>query len=165
MTCLLALDPSTTAIGWALFDVETDALLTSGVWRPPRKAEFDERCAAACLWLYKRLSGVDAFAYEIPVVRHNPRTTVMLAEFSGALRSLAWVYVKRIIRVLPAERLTAFGLPWNVKRAEAKRLIVQYVNLRYGLGLTEKEHDVADAVAVGVAAMSRLKEEEIRQKT
>ena len=64
-----------------------------------------------------------------------------------------------MIEVIPAERLTWLGLPANLPRKMAKEQVTHLVNVRYGLELTPKDHDAADAVAVALAGYCKIRRE------
>ena len=158
---LLALDPSTSCIGWALFVGEE--LDTFDSYQPQGKT-FDRLIANACDWLdnlgWRLMPKIIAF--ELPIVARNIKTTITLAQLAGALRFIAFSeitnYVGTVVEVYPGSRLAALGLPIRLKRAEAKRRVVALVNARFGLNLTQKQHDIADAIAVGLAAMRQMRE-------
>jgi len=75
------------------------------------------------------------------------------------LRVAAFDWVEQTVEINPGGRLAAFGLPVNLKRPVAKERVIAHVNQRYRLELKPREHDVADAIAVGFAATIKLARE------
>lgn len=70
---LLALDPSTTAVGWALFDGKTYRY--SGAFKPPQD-NADNRIVAIGNWLNQlRWREIDTVACELPTGDHANRDT------------------------------------------------------------------------------------------
>ena len=106
-----------------------------------------------------RGSKADILAVEMPVVYKNAATTIKLAQLLGAIRWAAHHWVDRTIEIQPGQRLTALGLPLRVKRNAAKELVVHTVNALYKCKFTLNDHDIADAVAVGHAALLELRRE------
>ena len=51
-------------------------------------------------------------------------------------------------------------MPIRMKRKEAKAQVLHLVNMRYGLNLTAKDHDAADAVAVALAGYCKIRREQ-----
>ena len=162
MTTILALDPSYICIGYARLTLRRTPDLTDyGAYKPRGKTQ-DEKLADACQWLADLFAGlqadlreVDVFAYERAVfVRgRSPRTPLLLAELAGTLRLTALAYVDRVIALQPGARRVALGLPMIPRKGEGKALVLANVNGQFGLSLGPKEHDVADAVAVALAAV------------
>jgi len=161
---ILALDPSLSCVGWALmeFDPELvrDWVNSHGNFRPEGD-DLDAKLANAADTLGRMLmaSPVDILAIELPVVYRNPATTIKLGQLVGALRYVAYQTTDRTIEIQPGGRLTALGLPCRMKRKTAKELVVSMINTRYKLELEAADHDVADAVAVGHAAILKLRQE------
>ena len=164
---ILALDPSLSCIGWAVLTLDGERIVEYGKHRP-RGDTLDEKLTDAHFWLRWMLDAdsaispiygeqITAYAFEMPIVYRNPATTIKLAQLVGALRVAAFPWVQRTIEINPGARLSALGLPVNLKRAVAKERIIANVNATYGLELKPKEHDIADSIAIGVAASRKLK--------
>ena len=158
MDTILAIDPSLSCIGWAVMGADT--VYDYGILVPYGN-EFDARLNSAYCWADSmgRERGIHqelVTAIEIPVYYKNAKTLRDLAQLCGALRvGLSWHC--RTIDVLPTERLSALGLPIRLRRNEAKARVLSLVNAMFELELTTKDHDIADAIAVGVAAQKKLK--------
>ena len=154
---LLALDSSTRVIGWALLDLSgLDKPLAYGV--ETFRGDLHERLRQAGTWLDYLLAGtfdVTTLAIEGQVVAKNAATTAKLAQHAGALKFVAMARGLDIIEIAPGQRLTALGLPWMMGRDAAKAQVLARVNARFGLALTADEHDAADALAVGLAAVAK----------
>jgi len=161
---LLALDPSLSAIGWCVMDTDLrdhECITAAGVFKPSGDS-LDLKLTSASKWLDSLAEQYrpETIALEVPVVAKNIRTTIKLAQLSGALRLTAFQWTERTIEVYPGGRLAGLGLPIKTKRDDAKRLVTGHVNSIYGLDLDPKrEHDIADAVAVAHAAWSMLRQE------
>lgn len=177
---LLALDASTTAIGWALFDLERDHpddLLEYGIKR--FRGPLWDRIVEAEPWVQRRLLApvlvstppdlMGALAIETPVIYmikgkpRNAQSVIKQAYMVGALVLLARGRGLRVLEIRPDERLTAIGLPARLRNP--KPWVVRNVNAIYSLDLGPKEHDVADAIAIGWAARRKLMLEEVSRET
>ena len=166
---ILALDPSLSCIGWAVMPLNASAVVEYGAYRPsygsPGGGNLDEKLWDAYCWLRWLLDSegrgenITALAFEMPVVYRNPAITIKLAQLVGVLRVAAFDWVEQTVEINPGGRLAAFGLPVNLKRPVAKERVIAHVNQRYRLELKPREHDVADAIAVGFAATIKLARE------
>jgi Holliday junction resolvasome RuvABC endonuclease subunit len=168
----LALDASTTAIGWALFDFSKrhpDDLLGHGVEK--LTGELWARIWQAKEWFLWEREGDKAqlVAIETPVIymvkQHggpwkprNAQSVIKQAYMVGTLGVLAYAADLEIMELRPDERLTALGLAHNT--TNPKPQVVNLVNQIYSLELNANtEHDIADAIALGWAARRRLMQE------
>ena len=157
---ILALDASTTAIGYALLDCEQrspDDLLGHGLIKPP--GDLWRRISGGMEWLHRWMDHNGqplVVALERPFVGKSWDSTIKQSYMVGALGAVAKGRDCRIIEINPQERLTAAGI--SSKAPSLKRAVVARVNQVYGLGLKPTEHDIADAVLVGWAAQGKLRE-------
>ena len=163
MTKILALDASTTAIGYALMDCDKPSphdLLLHGLYKPP--GDLWMRIAEGAWWLHEWLESHVPMcinvAIERPFVHKNWNSAIKQSYMVGALGAVARAQDCRIIEINPSERLKAAGI--SSKAPSLKRAVVERVNQVYGLGLKVTEHDIADAVLVGWAAQGKLKGEQ-----
>lgn len=148
---ILALDASTTAIGYAYLtdDDSPHDLAQWGCYRP--SGELWDRLVDGGHWLKNWLAqhGPPPFvAIELPVVGVNTRTAMKQARMVGVLGAIAYSYGCEIVEVNPTERLSAIGLKSNADKAD----VVRTVNAIYGLSLRIRENDTADAIAIAWAA-------------
>ena len=157
---LLALDSSTRVIGWAVFRLDNlDKPLAYGVKK--FNGDLHERLYQSGAWLdgkiqdYGWWGSMAVLAIEGQVVAKNAATTTKLAQHAGALKYVAMSHGLDIIEIAPGQRLTALGLPWMMARDAAKAQVLALVNARFGLELGADEHDAADALAVGLAAVAK----------
>ena len=160
---LLALDPSTVCIGYACFDTHSDPDLVDFGTFKPEGDDFSAKLVDVQVWLMLKLKwyGTDIMAFEAPVLHMNVQTLKQLAYFDGALWAIAAQHEVRVMEVMPGQRLSYFGWPIKTKRKTAKTVILGKVHLVYPhLNLQSKDHDIADAVAIGLAALKMLKQEE-----
>lgn len=158
---ILALDASTTAIGWALCDLEKrhpDDLTEYGLER--LKGKLWDRLDYGQIWTrrYMEYQAVELLAIETPVVWKNAKSSIKQAYMVGVLGLTGFRLGVEVMEIRPDERLTALGLPARCRNP--KPWIVNTVNQIYGLGLeTKTDHDIADAIALGWAARRRLIQE------
>ena len=164
---ILAMDPSLSCIGWALMETGEDELrhlewVSSWGKAEPTGTTFDDKLASAGAIAERVLRGAsaDILAVEMPVVYRNPQTTIKLAQVVGVVRWAAHHWVDRVIEIQPGGRLAALGLPVRLKRPIAKELVINVVNNLYKRTFTMEDHDIADAVAVGHAALAELRKEQ-----
>lgn len=174
---ILALDPSYTAIGYCVLNVEDDEVISCGVFNPDG-LDMDSQLSSAYHWLQAkltRLPPMDFICIEMPVLstskyrkdgvlksKANPKITIKLSQMVGVLRLAAWAFPGRTITVLPQDRLTALGLPRNLKRDPAKQQVMGRVNARYGLSITCD--DESDAIAVALAGVKELRKQKRKEK-
>jgi hypothetical protein len=177
---ILALDPANTT-GWAVLDmldreadeqpVVTDggeeSVVASGIFKP-RGRITARRLVSAFAWCGEmiRAHDVGVLALEVPYLatyfdRHgrkhqNVKAFRQQCQLGGAYLLAAGGLEVEVMEVIPAQRLTALGLPGNLPRVAAKAQTLLCVNAIYDLALTD--HNVADAVAVGVAAARMFRE-------
>lgn len=155
MTTLLALDASTTAVGWSVFiDGEYEA---SGVFKPQGK-DWRERVRQICDWLDWALwvddipeanlvnGEIDAIAYEIATGRHG---NVATDRKLGAVEWACWSVAED------------WGLRWiAVTASEVKASGCHKRRLPVARAISGKEDiggDEADAIGVALAALGKVK--------
>ena len=166
---ILALDPSSKMVGWAVMELNT--VHGCGAFKPEGDT-FDQQLAHISesvegignTYFGGKGSELPACAIEVPFYHpghRNVRTVKVLAQIVGAIRLTVFPWVTQVIEVLPANRLTALGLPGNMKRDPAKAAVRRNVNAIYGLELTGKQHDIADAIAVGREGILKLQTEKL----
>lgn len=168
---IVALDPSTKVIGWALMDDEQvydyGAIQIEGDGLDEKLD--DLRCKVADLMVslfgYQDDS-LELCGIEMPVLhrRHskqNVHTLKVLAQVVGAIRCTIYPWAYEVLEIIPSQRLLALGLPARMKRADAKAAVLRNVNQIYGLELSSKEHDTADAIAVGRAGLLKAAEDRL----
>lgn len=166
---VLTLDASTTAIGWAHFDLAQlapDDLQEWGTIRPA--GNLWERLRWGGDWLAGKMRGehwIDRVALETPVVYmgggrpRNAPSTIKVAYMVGVLGQVAECEGAEVMELRPDERLTAIGLPARCRNPKPQ--VVRLVNRIYGLELDElKDHDTADAIAMGWAVSKRILHED-----
>lgn len=159
---ILALDASTTAIGWAILDLSKewpDDLESYGVHR--LSGELWDRLWAGLVEITGKLvltrNPMDYVAIETPVVYKNPASSIKVAYMVGLLGGYAGQWAK-VLELRPDQRLTALGLPSRCR--DPKPQVTRNVNAIYELDLDPgKDHDIADAIAIGWAARRRLLQE------
>ena len=160
MTIMLALDSSTKSTGWAVLRLNNlDKPLDYGV--RIFKGDLHERLHKAGAWLdgkiqdYNWWGGVDVLAIEGQVVAKNAATTAKLAQVAGALKFVAMNHGLDVIEIAQGQRKTVLDLPLTLDSESSKIQVTALVNARFGLELTAAEHDAADALAIGLAAVAK----------
>ena len=151
---LLALDADTKHIGYAHF--LGDKLMRYGTY--DIKAKWDDLLVEVAYFLIDEVgwgSGVEAVACEMPVYCKNAKTTIQLAQLVGLIRFVTLDHWHQFVEVAPTERLTACGIPILTRSKAAKEAVMRTVAAIYGIepGTTH----AADAIAVGMAALNKLK--------
>jgi hypothetical protein len=160
---LLALDTSSTCVGWAVFD---NGELTESGQYVQEGAEHGEKLTNFLQWLVQTIGELapNDVVFEAPYAGRRRFTFGVLSKYV-ALVELAHFYV--LGREMPAENKFAahlvkkiIGVRKGASHVENKRLMVNEVNQLYGLSLkfkqndkrkTTTEDDRADAIALGRA--------------
>ncbi len=147
---LLALDASSTAVGWAEFDGAD--YVASGVYLPPGD-DWHDRVLSIHSWLHDTLEvfDLDVLAYEIASGSHGNMATDRKL---GAVEYVCWVAARSwLVRWLPV----------NVQQVKASGCSKQAIaNAEAVAGhKLDKRHagDEADAIGVALAALRLLKME------
>jgi crossover junction endodeoxyribonuclease RuvC len=164
--CILGLDPSTVASGWALLMVDgnEEGVTAGGVYRCHHipKSDVDRRLLDAHRWLrgVMDVHSPALLAIETPFFKLNAQTLIGLAQIGAAFRLAATMARIPVLEVPPATRCTALGLAGNASKSQ----VLATVNAIYNLHLAD--HNEADAVAVAAAGAlqwrSRLIDESAR---
>ena len=167
---ILALDASTTAIGWAYLDLakrHPDDLGAYGLEK--LTGELFQRLCKGLAWRQGAQWPADCVAIETPVVYmvkqpggrwkpRNPQSAIKQGYMVGVLGASAYEAGLQVLELRPDERLTALGLAHNTR--DPKPQVVNLINQIYRLELDHKgQHDIADAIAIGWAARRRLLQE------
>ena len=151
---ILALDASTTAVGWCLADGAE--YVDGGVYKPKRRADIWERMQQIKEWLCLMLGQghVKLVAYEEPVPnRGNMKTNRNLGALMGIAFTVAGDNGAQFLRVHPM-KVKATGLC-----KDSRRIVAAYV------GKEEVGGDEADAVGVWMAALEMMRETKYADKT
>lgn len=144
---ILALDASSTTIGWALY--ESGAIVKSGQITLYSR-DINDRCKQAN-WeigvLIANHGAIDVVAIESPVARFA-KAVIPQALVSGAIRVAARFHDRHVVDVTPAEAKQAL-----TGRGNADKALMQ--TMAGALGVTG-EH-AADAVGVALAAVGKVR--------
>ena len=148
---ILALDASTTAVGWALF--KDDQLDNSGVYVPPPKLDWWERVARFGGWLRGSLASnpnISVVAYELATGRHgNAHTDRLLGAVEYEARRMAYVYVGAHFITVTASQVRATECH--------KERLPNAIGVKGGAPLDKKHPgDEADAIGVGLASIKKI---------
>lgn len=142
---VIGLDPSLAALGWAV--LENGGFVDCGVYVPCGDG-LDAKLGNAHAWLRDWLYASEMekiIAIEMPFAGINANTHYKLSALSGALRAAVFRTGRRVIPIAPAERAKHLGLKGNASKKE----IMQEVNRRFGLDITDL--DESDAIAISWA--------------
>ena len=168
---LLAVDPSLTASGWALFSLETSKLLAVGLLTPPGPvAQMPDRLRflqnlVEMIFEDHKLGEQDFLICEgpAPLVK-NPETSTKVEQVRGIFETLARVYGVEVPgRVNPRTvqtELLGFRGP-QLARKEVKQIARETAIRLYGEELkhlqsdTKISQDIIDAVLIGAYAVSQ----------
>jgi len=149
---MLALDASTTAVGWCLGWTDGD-YSSSGVWCPPGK-DWVDRVANVEAWLWDQFESVDFefLAFEVATGnRRNMATNRKLGAVEYVIRHACTVFNAPCIDVV-ASQVRATGCH---KRA------LRVARGIKGEALDERcAGDEADAMGVFLAALKKMREEQ-----
>ncbi len=143
---ILALDASSTAIGWVVYD---GAVLASGEMYLTG-SEIAWKCRQALTWLHAHLGAyptVDCVAIEAPVARHAS-AVIPQARVSGALMAAAALKKLHVIEVAPKKAKRALAGNGNTDKQAMQAKAVGY-------GVVG-EH-ASDALGVALAAAGQVK--------
>ena len=155
---LLAIDPSSTATGWAVLRPENHELLDYGVWRGSRKDDPYVRIGQMCISMGELLKSVDVDGIVVEVTsghvgaRHAGQGSG-LAVYGAAVGGL-WIY--SVVQATSISRLRPFGIyrvyenEWTggVPKINRHRLILaEFPEYAKAIG---KRHDITDAIGIGM---------------
>lgn len=149
---ILGIDPSTASSGYAVMDEDRN-LLDYGVIKPNKKKLTIGQQAAM---QYNKLSevieecGVEAIMCEDQHGGLNKDTLKKLARTSGYMVLLSGQYDLPFELLHPSSWRKVTHGKGNAKKEDT----LNWVNETYGLGLTEKENDIADAIGIAYAGVS-----------
>ena len=161
---LLALDVSSVAAGWALF--EGGKLHSCGVY-PQQGTDHGERMLHFAEWLQEMFIETDPthVVYEAPFQSRERHAFGVLMWYVGVMLAEHWRHfqyeIPDINRMPAREVKRLHGFPSGCSHAQNKRMAVDRVNGLYGFELKydrtkgKSDDDVADAVLLGRAWLMR----------
>lgn len=158
---MLAFDPSSKLNGYGLlsWDGKEPVLLQYGAirlkaGRPIERRLFDLRQEIGDIMSRKALLDgvvVTHFAIERAFGGKFPSAALALGRLDGVLRELCWEVTNR-----PAITLTATEVR-RIIGSKTKTTTKQLVEKRFGIDLSKELLDVSDAIALGWAALTRIR--------
>ncbi|RMG39594.1 MAG: hypothetical protein D6719_12885 [Candidatus Dadabacteria bacterium] len=174
---VMAIDPSLTCSGWALFDVRNLRLIGVGKIRTlPAREGLSKRLVVLQgkveqLFNKLNLNGNDVLICEAPTTMRDPKAAFKVEQVRGIFEAVA-----RSRQVRVPGRLNPRTVQYEVMgikgrqlpRAEVKEIAVRIVGALYGdqitkLGLVsdgenlKRHQDIVDAILVGSLAVSRVR--------
>lgn len=158
---VLALDPSSKINGYGLlsWDGKEPVLLQYGavrlkIGRPIERRLFDLRQEIGGIMAHKALlngAAVTHFAIERAFGGKFPAATLALGRLDGVLRELCWEITSRPAITLAANEVR------RLIGSKTKTTTKQIVEKRFNIDLSKEPLDVSDAIALGWAALTRVK--------
>lgn len=164
---ILALDPSLSSTGFALFNTKTKKeLITQGKITTNNKDSRDVRIQNIIYLLSSEFkTDLDAVILEDGYVGTNASSSLKLAELRGALIFFYKYNNIDVIHRLPTEIRKNFGLKGNAKKEDvAKEVLKYYPKLINDVGPysdkanKQKTSDIYDAISIGLSYIIHLKE-------
>lgn len=172
---LLAIDPSLTCSGWALFDIKTKKLLSVGNVKSKKEGGLSERLLdfqkkIVMLFEALRLNGHDVLICEEATTMIDPRATLVVEQvrciFEVLARNLNVCVPGRINpRTVQYEIMGLKGV--QIDREHVKKIARETVNAIYAdmlsqIGffkqdiLKKSNQDIIDAILIGTLGLSRI---------
>jgi Holliday junction resolvasome RuvABC endonuclease subunit len=156
---VLAIDPSSTATGWALFECTEDyrapGLLDYGAIKPKRNQDNHKRIEAMALGVdilceqhRPHLAFIETMG-KAPYIRKGPNGQVVQTVANQATLRQAWAVIfAALVANLTFENVYGVS-PQRWKGSKSKDYTLDIVNTLYGLELQSKDNDQADAIYIG----------------
>ena len=172
---LLAIDPSLTCSGWALFDIKTKKLLSVGNVKSKKEGGLSERLLdfqkkIVMLFEALMLNGHDVLMWEEATTMIDPRATLVVEQvrciFEVLARNLNVCVPGRINpRTVQYEIMGLKGV--QIDREHVKKIARETVNAIYAdmlsqIGffkqdiLKKSNQDIIDAILIGTLGLSRI---------
>jgi Holliday junction resolvasome RuvABC endonuclease subunit len=173
---LLAVDPSLTCSGWALFSVPTGEIRCVGkIKGEPPSVPMSQRLSTFHIRIEELFSGfglgeVDALVCEAPTTMRDPHNAIKVEQVRGIFESAA-----RSCGALVPGRINPRSVQYEVmgltgkqlKRSDVKSAAVQTVKYLYATNLAKigfsseesdlsRQQDIVDALLIGRLALLRL---------
>lgn len=156
---ILGIDASSTNLGWCVYDIEQERVIAHGSQKLGASRWIGQRCQTARGVLGYLLTTYtpDAIGYEGPAYKASPLAIIAQQRVVGVLLMLAADVNREPIEIPPTtakKALTGSG------RAD-KDLMMQYAEAYIPAGCDEHE---ADALGVALAALGKIREQELARK-
>ncbi len=168
LSIVLGIDPSLTNTGLAIFEngqlIKTHKIKT----RRPTKGDRDDRLEQISLSFMRILSGIVCtnkitLAIETQFIFGKFGNCILkVAEVAGLIKGTFISWANRqgidydIVPITPLAAKKAVGMRKKLKSVESKKAVLECVRALYPPELI-KTQDIADAVAIGHAALHKLK--------
>lgn len=162
---LLALDPSLSSTGYAVFD--NDKIFNKGRYQTTADQDTDTRIlnityfVKGLLYIYN----VDVAILEDGFIGFSGKTSLQLAQLRGALINTLLSNSIKVIHQQPKLIRKNFGLSGNAKKEEvANRVLLLYPNLLNEIGPysdkagKNKTSDIYDAISIGLSYINKRDE-------
>lgn len=171
---LLAIDPSISACGWALFCVNTTNPLDAGVFRPPKQGHLESRLALLQKTVEAFFANIefgkeDFLVCEGPAPLHtNPMSSMVVERVRGIFETLARAKGAMVPgrinpRSIHSEILGLYGKQVNrvyvkqIARTCATHLFQEFITFKQEeTNSAQLAQDLIDALLIGAAACSRV---------
>lgn len=160
---LLALDPSLSSTGYAVFD--NDKIFNKGRYQTTADQDTDTRILNITSFVKELLYNVDVAILEDGFVGFSRKTSLQLAQLRGALINTLLSNSIKVIHQQPKLIRKNFGLSGNAKKEEvANRVLLLYPNLLNEIGSysdkagKNKTSDIYDAISIGLSYINKRDE-------
>lgn len=160
---LLALDPSLSSTGYAVFD--NDKIFNKGRYQTTADQDTDTRILNITSFVKELLYNVDVAILEDGFVGFSRKTSLQLAQLRGALINTLLSNSIKVIHQQPKLIRKNFGLSGNAKKEEvANRVLLLYPNLLNEIGPysdkagKNKTSDIYDAISIGLSYINKRDE-------
>lgn len=150
---ILAIDPATYRVGYAIMDSDRMTRVTSGSWR---MADVDRDSRLAGLWDHLSRIG-SLYKFEVVAVEDGymkvmSKAMLMMAEARGVVKAFAASCGAKILSIAPSTAKKAMTGSGKADKGYVMSLACQ----RFGVNECSITEDEADALAIGVAACGRV---------
>jgi Holliday junction resolvasome RuvABC endonuclease subunit len=170
LPAIIAVDPSWCSSGIAIF-INGKLIKTDKIVKPKDSVNVKELLAFTFKNIIRYIDGPVVLAIETQYLPHGftSNSTLKVTEAKGIIEgvflSVIPVAYATILDITPIEAKQSVGVIKRMKRAESKKAVKKAVLELYGyVAELIPNQDVADAVAIGHAAIKKIKAEQILKK-
>lgn len=162
---ILALDPSLSCTGWAVFSADENVFPVCNKYSPKKKitkndSDTDDRILDIVTYILSlaRTYSIKEVILEDGFIGASKKTGLQLAQLRGAIIYGLMTEGYKVCHMYPSEIRKAFGLSGNAKKDEvAKAVCKMYNGIENIIGPysdqnnKKKTSDIYDAISIGVA--------------
>lgn len=165
---IIAVDPSWTSSGVAIFE-NGELVETRTIKRPKDSKYIKELMVCKFFNMIANLEGPLVLAIETQFIPKgfSSNSVAKVIEAKGIIEGVFLCLeneYKSIIEVHPLEAKQSVGIIKRLKRSESKKAVKEAVLKLYPYPVLIHNQDISDAVAIGHAAIKKIKAQQILQK-